>query len=404
MSIIHEALKRRDLADRGMPGMQEQSRLNPSGLTVALDRGFRPEPSPSFASGMGSASAPMSQYLPAVIGGGGVLIAALMTYLLTKPGEITVVVPPPAQPVPIAAASISAPSQELSSINPANMNPFRGTVLAPDNEYSFQPIDALPGVPISPLAAPVSPTLAPAAQQPSAVPPSFPGIPVYTGRSNIPPQSVAQPITADLPPTVRVLPSAAPSVLTTPAPAVATAAPSTVLTVPSDLPPEAITIEMTDAKLQSFAGPVTVNGMVPRPEEKLRVGSQIKTSGAGEASVEFSRAHVDLVGTSAAQIRRLERRVGATGMPEEDVTLHVGHGTARTIVRPGGGSVLVSTDAVTATSSNGAFTVSAAQDGTVTIQNEGGVVKLVPSDRPNETYTLRGAERVTYRNGAFIRE
>lgn len=398
MSIIHEALKRREQADGGISLFPDAAMDRPFGAPQNGDVS-RGAANPARDRDAGETAA---QLVPAVIGGGGVLLAALLTYLLTKPGEIMVVVPPAS-----TSTASSAPAAPVPS------TPAAGTILKPDDAYTFAPVDGLPANPLASSAIPVR-----AVEEP----PEYPGIPVYSGRRNLPAQAVPAPPPASAPaaaptPTITAAPASTPSappgpatppVVTPVATSVTAGAAPTVMSTPapppSDLPPEAITIEMSAARLQSFTGPVTVNGQVPRPDVRLRVGSEIRTDGAGEASMEFSRAQIDLVGASAAQIRRLERRAGPTGEPQEDVTLHVTEGTARTVVRPGSGSVLVSTDAVTASSSNGAFSVSKAKDGSVTIQNEGGVVRLVPSDRPNESYTLRGAERVTYRDGAFIRE
>lgn len=332
MSIIHEALKRKNETAKESPPDIETL------LGTAKSRGL---------------SEHRSHLFPALLGGGGVILTALITYLIARPGAVTIVVPPADRAIIMASElePVAGPSEEFLPVDE-------------------MPAEEIPAMGVIEDIAPITP-----------VQENF-GIPVYAPLPNKPARTSGPPQAreaAQLPPAKPV-----------------------VLEVESDngIPSNAVTIEMTQAKLGSFAGAVTVDGASARPGALLRVGSEIKST--GEASVGFERADVELIGSTAARISRLERRIGRSGTPEEDVTLHLKNGAARALVRPGGGSMLVSTDALTAATQNGAFRIETAPDGSVTVINEGGTVNLIPSARQNEPMTLQPNQRITFRDGAFV--
>lgn len=318
MSIIHEALKRRS---------------NPATDSAPLK------------SVPVSAPEKYSHVVPAAIGGGGVILAALLTWALSRPAEIMVVMPP-------------APER------PAQLSEAYEPVAGPAEDA---PLDGFPEI--------SDPVLTPLGQPGIIGEPisnDF-GIPVYAPKARAKVEAVKPAVALDADP------------------------------APMDLPPNAVTIEMTEANLASFTGGVAINGSTPQPGAKLRVGSEIRTT-SGAASIGFGRADIEIGGATNARITRLERRIGRSGTPEEDVTLHLGHGAARTLVRPGGGSVLVSTDHLTAATQNGAFKISTAPDGSVTVINEGGTVRLIPTNRQNAPVTLEQGRRAIFRDGVFVTE
>jgi hypothetical protein len=382
VSIIHDALRRKErIPDGGASG----GRLN----------GASPAGSPgsSGPDGIGAAvEARIAHFYPAIIGGGGVILAALITYLLSRPGEITVVVAPPpgtaSAQAPATAAALTATAGGSAALDAANAGyqyqPWQPGAAV--NPLMAQPAPSAPVAPMMPGAPPLAATTLPPAGPDASIPyadpePSFRNIPVYHGATLTNPQAPAAP--------------------QSPARSAATTSPSPPL---SDLPPDAVTIEMSQADLASQTGGVTVNGSPSQPGAKLRVGSEIRTGQSGAATVNFSRASVDLSQGSAARISRLERRVSTTGAEEEEVTLHLNEGSAHAVVQPGNGSVLVSTPALTAATQSGAFTVSTHDDGSVSVRSEGGAVRLVPTGRQNESYILRANESVVYRDGQWVKQ
>lgn len=344
MSIIHEALKRKH---------------EPPVAQTPDQRAVFPAPRAGFD---------RSQLIPAILGGGGVLVAALMTYVITRPNDVTVIVPPQERQVVVAS--------ELERIP------------GPGEEISMEGLD----LPAIAEPAPFVPSLS-AARSVEPEPPF--GIPVFApvapGRAN---QAVPRVGLAGKADPVLTEPSiSSPSITSS-------AGPSVIAPMEDPVPANAVTIEMSEAKLQSMTGTVIVDGASARPGNSLRVGSEIRAS-TGEASVEFSRADVNLSTGANAKISRLERRIGRSGTTEEDVTLHLNNGEARAVVRPGGGSVLVSTDLLTAATQSGAFSIKANNDGSVSVVNEGGSVTLIPSERQNAPITLSPNQRATYKNGVF---
>jgi hypothetical protein len=377
MSIIHDALRRKEQAPNGAVSAQGGV-TGFSGTGAASANG-----GPASAGSVPAPASKIAQFYPAIIGGGAVVLAALVTYLISRPGEITVVVSPPpgmsaTQSTALAAGAPGSPNasnpgymyqpwQTGTPVNP--LVPQPGTPVAPLGP------GAMPGTALPP-AANLPPTAVPPLGPDAAIPyadpePSFRSIPVYHGATLTNPQP-AQPATPRIPST--------------------------------DLPPNAVTIEMSEASLASQTGGVTINGAPSQPGAKLRVGSEIRTDQTGGATVNFSRASVDLSQASAARISRLERRVSTSGAAEEEVTIHLNQGSAHTVVQQGQGSVLVSTPALTAATQSGAFTVATHADGSVSVRSEGGSVRLVPTERQNESYMLRPNETVVYRNGQWVKQ
>ncbi len=376
MSIIHQALKRKE---RTAGDGTEVDLRSPGGATAVWQ----------------------APWFPGALAAAGVILAALLTYLVTRPGEITVIIPPP--------AASTAPLQATAA--PTSANPVADPLQAgtpPPIEvppgYAYQPAfaPATQGQTAMPPPAPASvtsgyatsptggvqpgaapayapPAAPPAPAEPIASPNEFPHIPVYGGRYTTEPAGTAPPSSAPSPP--QASPTAAPA---------------------SDLPPNAVTIEMSEGRLESFSGGVSVNSSIPQPGAPLRVGTVVTTAPGAAASMGFERAQIDISGGSSARVSRLERRSDGEGGREE-VTVHLSSGNARTVVRPGGGTVLVSTDQLTAAATSGAFQIQARADGAVTVQSEGGQVRLVPRGGA-DPITLSNGERVTWSNNAWVRE
>lgn len=402
MSIIHEALKRKE-------------RLEAGDASVPV-RG-------SSGAGRGGAAFWQASWFPGALAASGVLLAATLTYLITRPGEITVVLPPPAQPTAAASLSAAGGTTVGSPELPLSPQPLD----APPG-YAFQP--AYPGGPAAPVgaAAPIgaayasgySPAGAPGSVAGTPPPPAVPGgagdprgeyqaeavtpepapgLPAATTSSSEYPHI---PVYGAIPGITPGVPASAASAA--PSPPASSAGPATPRASStgssgSELPPNAVTIEMSQGRLESFSGGVSVNSTVPQPGAPVRVGTVVSTQPGAAATLAFEHAQVDVAGASTARVSRLERRSDPTGSAREEVTVHLATGNARTVVRPGGGQVLISTDQVTAAASSGAFQVQARSDGSVTVQSEGGQVRLIP--RSGEPMTLGVGQQATWRNGGW---
>ncbi len=368
MSIIHEALKRRD---------------EETGVDVPGDEVFEED-------GTGAPT-----WLPAALGAGGVILAAVLTYTLTRPSEITVIVPPPGlaavAPAPAAPGALDAVSTSIDApmaegflppvLVPSEPVPQNGIVTGPGNVYVPQatPRQTAPqgSIPATNLASPGSPATGAMPMPGSDAPFSPAGDPA--GMMSVPPGLEPPADYRDIP----VYNGAQ-------------------LANPPDLPEDAMTIEMAEGRLVNAGGAVNVNGAPAPPGASLRVGSEIRTDPGGGASLAFDRAQIELSSASTARITRLERQSSGTGRANEQVSLYLRNGSARTSVRPGEGSVLLSTEQVTATSQSGSFTVTANPDGSVVVKNEGGTVRVAPNGQPDATVTLENGQSVTYRNGTRV--
>jgi hypothetical protein len=333
LSILLQALRRKEAEASGRPATPPATEM------PAEERRWAP-------------------FLPALLAAAGVFAAAFLTFLLTRPGSITVIVPPtnssattpavsapPFTPLPPPDLLAFEPLREDYRIVPPPMAgaPLPSGVLAP-RPTSSNFADRLPAV--------LEGTPSPAA-------PDFRSIPVYAGARLQPPDA--------------------------------------------DLPPDAVTIEMSEATIESLNGGVMINGASAQPGSRIQVGSELRTAAGGAASIGFTRASVELGAASAGKITRLERRSTAAGQPAEDVTLHLASGDVRAVVRPGGGSVLVSTDPLTAATASGAFHLTREANGGIRVKNEGGSVRLIPTARPDDAIQLGAGEEIVYRDGAWIR-
>lgn len=390
MSIIHEALKRKERLEAGDTSVPERGAAGP---------------------GKGGAAFWQAPWFPGALAASGVLLAATLTYLVTRPGEITVVLPPPAQPT---SATLAAPGG-TAPVAPELAYPAPTPPVPPG--YAFQPAypAAYPGAPPAspagtahagtygatgvPTGVPVAPGPQAATGEPGA------GYPADAAVASEPSAGTpsATATTSEYPhiPVYGAIPGITPGVPSSPAATAANPAQTGSRVTPStaELPPNAVTIEMSQGRLESFSGGVSVNSTVPQPGAPVRVGTVVSTQPGAAATLAFENAQVDVAGASTARVSRLERRSDPSGSAREEVTVHLANGNARTVVRPGGGQVLISTDQVTAAASSGAFQVQARADGSVTVQSEGGQVRLVP--RSGEPMTLGVGQQATWRNGAW---
>ncbi|HBW46695.1 TPA: hypothetical protein DEF17_02025 [bacterium] len=333
MSIIHDALKRRD---------EEMSAVQHEQVEEQEEHFFIEEQIPAW--------------VPAVLAVGGIALAAILTYLLTKPRDITVIVPP-------SEKNIS--SRQITAEYP-QLNPVLGEYTNPNE--NMRDVSSLPQTRLTPsslqntgLAAPIiqDAQLRNGIPQPVEQTPyieDFRDIPVYHG---------------------------------------------TELSNPNELPPNAVTIEMAEGRVESVFGAARINGASAVPGGSLQVGSEISTDADGGTALAFDHANIELAQSSNARVTRLERQSKPNGEVSEEVTLHLVSGTAKALVRPGKGSVLISTKNVTATSSSGAFTVTTKEDGSVSVRGQGGTVRLVPTSNPDASYILNGNENVEFRDGKW---
>jgi hypothetical protein len=268
-------------------------------------------------------------------------------------------------------------------------------IVPPTTPAASPPAASAP--PFTPLPPPDLLAFEPLREDYRIVPPPMPGVPPPSGAPPPPPASSI--FTERLPAVLEGAPSpSSPDFRSIPVYAGARLQPPD-----ADLPPDAVTIEMSEATLESLNGGVTINGSPAQPGTRLQVGSELRTAAGGAASIGFTRANVELGAASAGKITRLERRSTAAGQPAEDVTIHLASGDVRAVVRPGGGSVLVSTDPLTAATASGAFHLTREANGGIRVKNEGGSVRLIPTARPDDAIQLGAGEEISYRDGAWIR-
>lgn len=347
MSIIHDALKQHD---KEISGVKDEIKNEEISITE------------------------IPAWLPAALGVGGIFLAALLTYLLTKPGEVTVIVAKDNKTVPVNqhAVNSSIPTNNVD----VNLDPISGPYLSP---Y------------ISPTQTQQnnsSVNIGPQLQSPQSEINNQPLISQQTQivQSQIELQSKNayaenQPFIQDF----RDIPVYH----------------GTELTNPDDVPPDALTIEMSEGQISSVSGSSFINGSSAAPGNGIKVGSIINTAADGNATLSFNKADVDLGNNSSAKITRLERVTKPNGGVSEEVTVYLSNGNANAIVRPGEGSILLSTKTVTASSSSGAFQISSDAEGNVKVKSNGGQVKLVENSNPNSSVIVSANETVVFRNGKF---
>lgn len=343
MSIIHEALKRQE---------RDAANLPQPALLATTDPRLVIPPLSAIAG-------------PAILGAGGVIVAAMLTYLATRPPQITVIVPPDRQ---LLAARATPASLDYLPLLSGNSALLTNSGAEPTLHFDEQPASTY--------------AQTPSMERPSAeIPPSdFVEIPV-PAVGPVVPMSPASGRNERLPETV--------------APGARGNSGS------NDVPAGLLTIALSEGRIEAITGEVQVNDRPADRGKPILVGSRIITGADGSAALAFQHANMQLVAGTNARIGKLERRTTAAGATTEEVNVHLDAGAVRSVVPPGQGSVEVKTDAVSAVSRNGTFMVIKDASGAITVSGEEGDVRVTAKSDPGKPITVRSGETIRYDNGQW---